>query len=484
MAKELSEIDSEARFTIVNGGDLHLSKKFTELAQDHIKLDSMHELDALERQWLTSGETERLDHYIDILGSEKINRILIADRNVGAGYVSCGYLPQVLMDELCPNGEARSKFLVGLLDFLFETLQKEKMDVVVNYAVAGSFTLASSFVCDALGVEFRRFNLLRIGHNVTFDSSPETYGPRIGTRYNQLLNGGDVDSGLLEKSRAIIQKFARRPAVPEYQYTAIKMLNSLPSLKTIAALLAQILLRKKPKHLRCMYPSSQLLFLLRRMWAQLSMHFPNRWGGRKDVENSPFAYYPLHYDPEASTMVLSPMLTNQMAVLDALSKSIPPNWKLAVKEHVTMLGRRPKGFYETLKKNPKIVLISPLENQFKMMGKAQLICTITGTAGWEAMLMGKVPLFFGVNHFQQIGEGFVQCSDFAKLPEAVESAVSMAPVSGEKLEMFVAAMLSDAFEMAPEFFGETGGIEGLDIDIPAQAAARHLLSSMEVPGEL
>jgi len=477
MCNALHDVAENASFIVANAGGSGAGGIFADLIESGVAIESVHDINGMESDWVTGGDADRLAYYTDILGSDAINRILVSDRHLGGGYVSCGYIPEVPFMRLCKTDRDRECFLVSLLDYLFDTLKTKKVDVVLNYAVAGAFTMACHYVCEHLGIEYRRFNHTRVEDWTTFDKTPEAFAPHIGERYRSFLAGESVPEKVMAEARKLVGQFIDNPVTPRYQLVTVEMLRNTLPLKSLAALLALSISRKEPEHLRMMYPFAQLKFLLRRIVAQVGAIVEHKKKEQRSLDK-PFAYYPLHFDPEASTMVMAPLMTNQFAVIEALSKSIPPHWNLVIKEHSIMLGRRPPGFYKTLRKIPKVVLASPFDNQFEYMQKAEAICTITGTAGWESMLLGKVPLFMGMNHFQQMGEGVVQCTDLTKLPDAIREVADASPASREHLELFMAAMIHESFVMPSEFLGETCGVAGISAREPARVAAENLLESL------
>lgn len=123
-----------------------------------------------------------------------------------------------------------------------------------------------------------------------------------------------------------------------------------------------------------------------------------------------YVYYPLHYQPEASTIVCAQKYEKQLYFIDSWAKSIPADTKLYVKEHYAILGHRDLSFYKELKKYPNVVLIDPWESSRKLMEHAQAVTTLTGTAGWEAMLLRK-PVFIGGNIFFDNAPGVIKISD-------------------------------------------------------------------------
>ena len=100
-----------------------------------------------------------------------------------------------------------------------------------------------------------------------------------------------------------------------------------------------------------------------------------------------FVYFPLHLQPEATTIVCAQKYEKQLYFIDNLAKSLPADTLLYVKEHYSFLGSRDNSFYKELQKYPNVVLIDPWEDSISMILKSQCLATLTGTAGQEAMML-------------------------------------------------------------------------------------------------
>jgi hypothetical protein len=138
---------------------------------------------------------------------------------------------------------------------------------------------------------------------------------------------------------------------------------------------------------------------------------------------------------------------NQVAVIEALSKSLPLGMDLVVKEHAIMLGRRPPGFYNVLCKTPKVILASPFESTFTLIRQAALTCAITSTAIWEAMMLQRPALVLGeLFPYLMVGQGVDHCPELSRLPSAITHALKRPPASEQTLEFFIASMLYHSFD--------------------------------------
>lgn len=130
-----------------------------------------------------------------------------------------------------------------------------------------------------------------------------------------------------------------------------------------------------------------------------------------DVDYSKkYVYFPLHYQPEASTLVCAEKYEKQMFFIDSWAKSLPADTVLYVKEHYALLGNRNIQFYRELKKYPNVVLIDPFVSSRELILHSVAVTTLTGTAGLEAVFLRK-PVFLGGNIDFEKAPGVIKIDD-------------------------------------------------------------------------
>jgi hypothetical protein len=123
-----------------------------------------------------------------------------------------------------------------------------------------------------------------------------------------------------------------------------------------------------------------------------------------------FVLFPLHFQPEASTCVCAAKYEKQLFFIDSLAKSLPSDTVLYVKEHTAFLGHRASSFYRALQNYPNVVLIDPWASTRALIQASQAVTTLTGTAGWEAMLLQK-PVVVGGTVFYENAPGVMRAED-------------------------------------------------------------------------
>lgn len=122
--------------------------------------------------------------------------------------------------------------------------------------------------------------------------------------------------------------------------------------------------------------------------------------------DSPFVYFPLHYEPEKTSNPDGGSFYNVYDALLFLRSYVPKEIKVVVKEHSTQLNEKYRGFvgrspyfYKFVNSLYNVELISNEVDPLSLMKSALLTVSQTGTACLEAACLGKKSLILGSNWF-------------------------------------------------------------------------------------
>ena len=153
-----------------------------------------------------------------------------------------------------------------------------------------------------------------------------------------------------------------------------------------------------------------------------------------------YVFFPLHYQPEQTTLVCAPFCINQVSVIEDLAKSIPAGMRLVVKEHHGSIGRRPIIDYLNIKKNWNVILVGPQENTMNLIKNSKCILTINSTVGLQGMLLGK-PVVTLARVGYDACRSVIRMNDIAQesYSEAISTAIS-APVKEQDILNFCIAV--------------------------------------------
>ena len=137
-------------------------------------------------------------------------------------------------------------------------------------------------------------------------------------------------------------------------------------------------------------------------------------------KNDTYVYMPLHLIPESTTFIKAPFYINELSIIEQVSKSLPINWKLYVKEHQAMVGERNLSFYNAVKKFPnvKLVKFNYYDDPKPWIQNAKGVVAISGTGAYEAAMLGKQSIVFADVPFTLI-EGVHHVRSFQELPSLI-----------------------------------------------------------------
>lgn len=170
--------------------------------------------------------------------------------------------------------------------------------------------------------------------------------------------------------------------------------------------------------------------LYARTWPYLKHYFDAMMRKRKflipnrlfedPVEGETYVYMPLHLIPESSVFVKASYYVDELNLIEQVSKALPLGWKLYVKEHQAMLGERDPEFYRKAGEiaNVRVVQVNYYKDPKPWILKAKGVVTITGTAAYEAALLGKKSIVFGTTPYSLI-DGIKVITSFDELEKEI-----------------------------------------------------------------
>ncbi len=140
----------------------------------------------------------------------------------------------------------------------------------------------------------------------------------------------------------------------------------------------------------------------------------------KKIINDKYIYFPLHLQPEATLLSTSPFFSDQLSIIRGLSASIPSGYKIAIKDYPMQGGYRPPSFYKQIQKLPNTILYHRLFPSIKLVENCEMVATIQGSVGFEALLRHKKVLLFSRAFYDTI-YGIQKVNDFKDLHSILKS---------------------------------------------------------------
>jgi hypothetical protein len=110
----------------------------------------------------------------------------------------------------------------------------------------------------------------------------------------------------------------------------------------------------------------------------------------------------MHKQPESSIDIAGAPFDNQLETIRALARVLPFDRQIWVKEHTHAIGDRPVSYYRDLLKIAGVKVVAPSSDTFALMRNAELVICASGTAAFEAAVMGIPSVTFGRLFFAPI----------------------------------------------------------------------------------
>ncbi|MDO8584847.1 MAG: hypothetical protein Q7R85_01860 [bacterium] len=163
--------------------------------------------------------------------------------------------------------------------------------------------------------------------------------------------------------------------------------------------------------------------------------------------NEDYAFFPLQYEPEISMLLYAPFFSDQSYVIRQIARSLPVTYKLYVKDHPSMVGFRTRSYYKELLKIPNVRLINPVIKSFPLIQNSKIVTTITGSAGWEAVLLKKPVITFGDVFYNALST-VKHCRTIDELPYLIKEQLESTRYNEQELINYIAATMEVSVEVS------------------------------------
>lgn len=154
-----------------------------------------------------------------------------------------------------------------------------------------------------------------------------------------------------------------------------------------------------------LFKSKFNIYILKKFYSSISVT-PNL--------SEKFIYFPLHLQPERTTLPMGRFFWSHQVTLDFLLAALPSGWLIYVKEHPRQFTRqeiyaplvRDKNFYRKLVSDKRVRIINHNFSSQALIDNCQVVATISGTVGWEGITSGVPVCLFGYPWYRQCPEIF------------------------------------------------------------------------------
>lgn len=252
----------------------------------------------------------------------------------------------------------------------------------------------------------------------------------------------------LARIRNVAWSLVNEPEGMSAEGIRVRMMNSLPIVSPI--------LRKAVRGIR---KAGNVAYIASRQIDRL----PDR-----------FIFFPLQYSPESSINFPAPYFVDQLRVVDAIRHKMPNDFLLVVKEHPAALEMRPRSFLNELARRSGVVFVGTDWNTREIISRASLTVSVTGSAAFEAFLLGRPSLVLGSCFFSGFLGGV--CS-MDRIGETMKEKMAKGVTDDEILNSIAGAFhcISRFLFVAPDYgFGAKYVLQNKNIIAFMSALKKHL----------
>lgn len=329
-------------------------------------------------------------------------------------------------------------------------LEKEKPDFVF-FAVIGSIgSLLLYQIAKAKNIPVFIGSVTRIDDNLILTNDYKNFN-WAEEKFDNLTKN-KRDSLRIKEAREYIKKFREKPSPFYFVSDEQAKTNSLKALKWF---FSKNILRSLSWFFKLTYR-----FIANKKWLDYSEENPIAFATdriKRKIRtligyerfydpinfNEDFAFFPLHFEPEAALLLTAPFWTDQINLIKQIARSLPIHFKLYVKEHPSMVNYRPFSYYKELKKIPNVKLIHPAQSSFELIKNSKLITIINGTAGWESIVLKKPVIAFGDAFYNKLST-VKRSWDIEQLPYLVKQQLENFKYDEKELENFIGSILEES----------------------------------------
>lgn len=162
--------------------------------------------------------------------------------------------------------------------------------------------------------------------------------------------------------------------------------------------------------------------------------------------DAPFIFAALQCEPERQAVPAGGWFSDQYLMVEMLSRSVPSDWWVYVKEHVSQYKSyqhgdlsRTREFYDRLAALPNVTLVPLTINSFELIDCARASATISGSVAWESVVRGRPAFLFGHAWYRGC-EGVFNAHTHKALLDGIRCIQDGYRVDGEMVRTFLVAV--------------------------------------------
>ena len=289
-----------------------------------------------------------------------------------------------------------------LINFYYNLIKKDNIEFILFAEfphIAVDFTLY--VVAKELGIKTLFFYQLILENKFAWAESIEDLS-------NILYKDLDLNPNNIESIKYNVQTPLYMKNIKDVCFEGLKK-NNITIFKFIKILITLIL--GKSKFLEYITKKYSHFYIRKSSYTNYISN-RNKLMSQDVVLSKKYVYFPLHLQPELTTIAMGGYIYHdQLRAIEDLRSRLPKDVEIYVKENPKQTYiQRPDEFFWRLSMIEGVKFINIKFDTFKLLQNCLFCASITGTAGFEAIHIGKSALIFGHAFYNNI-EGVFKFDD-------------------------------------------------------------------------
>lgn len=308
----------------------------------------------------------------------------------------------------------QSEIMLHVLSLLeiYDQLVQE-CEIIYVYTPASIDTEILYALSEFYEKEFACYYQCRLGYNFILTDNTLDRHPRLKEIYYRICDDDITENDLFKNFIKQISKSQKT----KQQELLFKRNKDIKSINTynLFRFLKNLFFNKREHFLspnRFQKIKINVLLKLRRQSAPRFF--------KRELPSYNYVYFPLPTVPEASTLIRSPQYYDCLSLIKSLSIELPLDWKLVVKEHPGMIGKRPLDFYKKISKIYNVYLLCSKFPTDGIITNAKAVITQTGSTAMESAARGVKTITLG-STITNIIQGVFSLSNVSEVGDALRS---------------------------------------------------------------
>jgi len=313
-------------------------------------------------------------------------------------------------------------------------LQEQEIGILINDYPASAMDMTAYLLSKSLGLITIIINGFRTGDRLFFNYEPEKGLKEPITYYYRKYRKEGLPEEERQKALEYLAFFRKTRYKPDvYQFTIPQKRNLFRKLSIEKVASYGYDLVRSPESFARRVDRQLNYYRLRRQWHRIFTPLDER---------DRIIFFPIQFQPEASTYLKAPYHRNQYSIVENLCLCIPSGYTLYVKEHSRQLLDKPPSFYrDYLERFPNLRFVDLSVDSHELINRSKLVVVLSSTVGWEAFLYGVPVVQFGRAFFSEF-KGIYRSRTYEELREQIAEIISCHRPNEEEILKAIAAVFA------------------------------------------